>query len=363
MRTSHVARFTSLPTELKVLIMCHLPTADAIFALIRTSRAIYQTYLASSQTIRNRILENMIPIDVLPHAVVAHQMSQLKISRVKEVTELLQPYSLTRGRDTAAPMRIKWSLKELLALENTQTRVEAWTAGLCASAMAHHRFSRAEYKGVALPSLAEQCRIQRAFYRVKIFLSLGPRDSVPGFILQLEYGRLFFGSMPALELEQMACAVDFLTDRISDAVDKAAKIPSAPQADATYLNLPMRDTVLFKKLLFALNVGDQHAQLLSALAGPMRHYARGLRTAFQDASLGKGIKSNNDDDEIPDPTRKKKLLDDPKHDVGPRDAWYQSHGLGSTGTYHYRNATSITCRSWGYCFWDRPRLEQLGLFR
>ncbi|KAI9670896.1 MAG: hypothetical protein M1817_003781 [Caeruleum heppii] len=348
----HGTNMLTLPADIKILIMAHLPDAAALFALVRTTRSLLLTFEASSRSILTSITSREVPENLHLDAVDAYKASLIPTGSPDRVRAFLEDYRNRHARQTPTALRRDWTLKEALALGKSQARVERFATAFCASTLAKAEFPR---RARQPPSATESWRIQRAFHRYQLHCNLFGHRQCCGDQPQHRYARLqlSFDLFPNWEIEQLACVRDYLRERLRQAIADPGLMTRFGHLtfNGMWTGDPISYGLAYLEPLFTIQTADLLLRLCSLYVRDELFLEPARRVTSDAASVGDEQASTRE------PMAKQDSAPpamDP--DTGPRDIWCRFHGPTALQDDYHARPRGPELRWWGYCMWDRTRL-------
>lgn len=125
-RACEPSRFSSLPRELKVTIMEHMPDMYSLYSLLLADRGYYATFRLHEQYISTAVLRNLIPPTLYTHALVTQQalkgnflIPNLDSINIEDIAGYV--VKIPEARDTATTRRV--SIQDAGNIHNTFIQV------------------------------------------------------------------------------------------------------------------------------------------------------------------------------------------------------------------------------------------------
>lgn len=343
-KQSHCSPKTSLedlPSEIKVMILCHIPKLASLSSIVHASPAYHQAYLGAREEVLHAITVRTLQkhdIGLLDPwtAVNAPQLSYDIPHRVEIIHEYLERYA--QGQMDASRRRLT-SIDSLTIL-SLQRKFTILITKYYLGIFARNPFQGLTDNDAPPPSNSELHRLHRALWRYEIYSKLfgpikqAPRrelsmygDVLPGSTFsEVEIAHHFFRLFPIHEVEELACLQKWAGDYYSQ-------------------NPPVR-----------------HGAQLVAL-GPEKLYQ--VMTAASETERRSRISQN--DKPKPGATMRAALdayerdvnrgswqwkgMDDRSNsERAPNTGWLWASGRGVQNI-------DFRLRRWGYVFWDQERLD------
>ncbi|KAF6223136.1 hypothetical protein HO173_013298 [Letharia columbiana] len=345
---SRASALEILPSEIRVMILCHMPEVASLSSIVHASPKYHQAYLGAREEILHAITirtlqKNDIGLLDPWTAIHAPQLGYHITHRVEIVTEYLERYA--QGRMDGSRRRL--ALQDSLAILSLQRKFTSLIARYCKATFSRNPFTQSSDDDPLLPSRSELHRLYRALWRYEIYSnffgpSIGPSQeaiirelSIPGIELpdsafsEKEIARNFFGLFPIHEVEEVACLQMYARDyyrSISWYYDQLVAL--GPQQ--------------LDKVMTAASENERESRIAEGeMAGRVDVSMRAALDAYErDVSWGtwqwKG--------------RYGKFISERVPTIGW--LWASSHGIQNT---------DFRLRRWGYVFWDQERLDRWGI--
>ncbi|MCJ1434095.1 hypothetical protein MMC27_003461 [Xylographa pallens] len=358
----------SFPVELTQLILCALPDAVTLRALILSHSSFYRAFVAGRSLITLQVLLNQIPPNLLPDAVAVLKSCRLKPWSRELVQGFLVYYH--EGRFSTLPA---WTISDAIPVSALYDDIAFFMADFSTVALAAHPITGIPDVSPLPLTSHEKSRISQAFYRFELYCNLFRERRWKDDRFRPEEQRdMFFDKYSPWENEQLACVHDYLYRRMVAVYNEfAAHDIEWGEESVTY------------------GVDDWHAPENSWKQGILSlglNYLRRLVTAetYEECYqllapnrhgdhyfLNEGLVASNrldeGDVELCNYTSEDEqrwihspFLDDP--DPGPAKAWRWAHEhLPLDCFVHLDDHRKL--RERGYVMWDLERLEQWDLFR
>lgn len=337
----------TLPSEIKVMILCHMPSLSSLSSIVHASPTYYQAYLIAREEILHNITIQTLrrnDIGLLDPWTAIHipQLDHYNPLCTQMIREYLESYA--RGRINSGRRRL--APQDSLAILSLHKKFTVLIAKYCKVQFSKNPFTEAAEIDPLPPSQSELRRLYRALWRYEIYgqlfglnkdtsgcgSSMTGNDSVigiqhlgdPGYTYSaVEIAREFFGLFPIHEVEEVACLCSCYLPLISWELDQLVELgPEQLYQIATAASGDEREAHVAE----ARKAERVHITMVRALhvyEGKIGWLSKGMYDSFvseQDPTTGW--------------------------------LWASSHGVQNID---YR------MRRWGYVFWNRERLDGWGI--
>ncbi len=217
----------SLPSEIIVMILCHIPEASSLSSIVHASPTYHQAYLGARQEILHNITTQTLQknnIGLLDPwtAIHAPQLGFYTPHRAEIISDYLERYA--QGRMDGSTRRL--APQDSLAILRLQRRFTILIAKYCEAIFSKNPFTELSDGDPLLPSQSELHRLYRALWRYEIYSQFfGPYSEAhlrearafsfedPYFkFSEVDIARNFFGIFPIHEVEELACLQKFARD-------------------------------------------------------------------------------------------------------------------------------------------------------
>ncbi|MCJ1283012.1 hypothetical protein MMC26_002339 [Xylographa opegraphella] len=359
----------SFPLELTQLILCALPDAVTLRALVLSHSSFYRAFVAGRHLITLQVLLNQISPDLLPDALAVLKSSRLKPWSRESITEFLTSYHGKRFSPSPA-----WTISDAVPVSMLHDDISFFMADFVSMALAVHPVTGVPDVFPSPLTSREEFRISQAFYRFELYCNLfRERGWKDDRFRPEEQQAIFFDQYSPWENEQLACVHDYLYRRMV----------------AVYNEFAAHD-IEWGEYQVKYGIYDWHAPENAWKQGTLSlglNYLRRLVTAktyeerYQLLAhnhrsdhyfLHEGLVASNGDDEEDDAIElcqygsedERRYIHSPflnDADPGPAKAWRWAHEHVSRGSFvQYESHREL--RERGYVMWDLARLEQWNLF-
>lgn len=352
------------PVELKLALFYVIPDIFTLNALIRTSSSFYRAFTDSQSLVVAAVLANEVHPDVISDAVALWNVTRIEPWSKPAIESFLKRY-----RDSEpSPVRSPWTLSEATKFSTIHRHVEFFTQDFCFSVLSMHPISGKPDPEYEPPSSNELCRIQRILYRIELYCVLfrirEPQCKNKERLTLDEQQELFFTKFWPWENEQLACIHDYLLRGLSVGFNETAE----HDIDWAELSIDPTDYMdgnpwkqgylsqglgFLHRLVTAKTYDDRHAVLSPLKPSDSLFLQDGLRAQGVDDMHDAAVRGLRD--EAPDYDVPALSVND---DSGPIEAWCWANGAETL----YYEQDQADLREWGYCLWDKARLEAWGLF-
>lgn len=339
---SRAVSLESLPSEIKVMILCHMLEVSSLRDIVHASPTYHQVYLGAREEILHNITSQTLQknnIGLLDPwtAIHAPQLEYHIPHRVEIIAEYLERYA--QGFMDGSRRRLE--PRDSLAILSLHTKFTVLIQKFCDTNL-QNPFTGLQDEKAAPLAPSELYRLYRAFWRYEIYSKLfGPRlaspypffgpDMPPSFT-DVEIAHEFFGLFPIHEVEELACLRKYAEDTYSPCcvqyyVDSL--IAFGPTFLYEVLTAPSKDERVYRieqkqKTEWVIYVTPRFA----------------LDAYESDLSWGswqwKGMYDNLISERVPTTGW----------------LWASSRGVQNT---------DFRLRGWGYVFWNQERLDGWGV--
>lgn len=351
------------PVELKLALFYVLPDIPTLDALLRTCSSFYCAFKDSQSLIVSTVLTNGIHPAVVPDAVALWDATRVEPWSKDAIEAFLKRYRISGPSSAPSP----WTFLEASRFSKIDRRVQFFTQDFCSSILSVHPITGEPDPDHEPPSTSELCRIQRILYRFELYCALfrihKPESKKERFTVE-EQQELFFTKFWSWENEQLACIHDYLLRQVTQVVLEYAEHDVAWGHHGFYPTW-MDENSLEEGYL------SQGLDYLHSLLTAETYYDRSMVLEPHKPSdycfLTAGLQAQENEDDYGAGQRQ---LRGEAHDYdiqalsagddsGPIEAWCWANG--SETLYYEHDQADL--REWGYCLWDKSRLEAWGLFR
>ena len=225
----------SPPPEIKVMILCHMPSLSSLSSIVHASPTYNQAYLGAREKILHNITVRTLQrndIGLLDPwtAIHAPQFDHYSPHHVETIRKCLERYAEGRMDNT----RRRLAPQDSVAILSLHRKFTVLMAKYCKALLSKNPFTEAADNDPLPPSRSELHRLYRALWRYEIYSKLfGPskepsgRDlsmtsidsaigiepsDTPGYTSRAEIAHDFFGLFPIHEVEELACLQRFTRD-------------------------------------------------------------------------------------------------------------------------------------------------------
>ncbi|MCJ1399993.1 hypothetical protein MMC11_003196 [Xylographa trunciseda] len=346
---------TKLPAELIQLILCTLPDAVTLRAVVLSHSSFYHAFLAGKDHITLQILLNQIHPDLLPDA---HAV--LRSSRLKPWSrELVQEFLIHYHDGQLSPLPA-WTISDTVPISVLHNDIAFFMADFATMALAAHPITSVPDVSPSAFTSPEKSRICRTFYRFELYCNLfrehGWKDDR---FSPREQRDIFFDKYSPWENEQLACVHDYLYRRMV----------------AVYNDFAAHDIEWGEHHEFPsfLSLGLNYLRrLITAKTYEERYQLLAPNRRSDHSFLHEGLLASNTDDDDDDvelchysTTDERRWIRPPSlHDPdrGPAQAWRWAHEHESRDSFVLAEPHR-GLRERGYVMWDSERLQRWGFFR
>ncbi|MCJ1382882.1 hypothetical protein MMC17_005995 [Xylographa soralifera] len=358
----------SFPIELLQLILCALPDAVTLRAVVLSHPSFYRAFSAAKDLIPLQVLLNQIPLDLLPDALVVLRSSQLKPWSRERVQEFLAHYY-----EGKLLLMHTWTIPDAVSASVLYDDIAFFMANFTAMALAAHPVTgEPEESPLALTS-HERSRIVHTFYRFELYCNLFRKYRLKDNRFSPEEQRsIFFGNYSPWENEQLGCVHDYLYRRMVTVFNEFAAHDIewgeervmydtddwyAPENAWKQGTLSLGLNYL-RRLITAETYEERYQLLAPNHRSDQDFLHEGLIASNHEYEDEVELCEYSSDDErrlIHPP-----FLEDP--DPGPVRAWRWAHEHEARDSFIFAN-THRQLRKRGYVMWDLERLYKWDLFR
>lgn len=339
---SRAQSFEDLPSEIKVIILCHLPDVSSLSSIVHASPTYHQAYVGA----REEILHAMTTLTLQKSsiglldpwtAIHAPQLGYAVPHRIEIITECLERYTQGRMDDT----RRRLAPEDSLAILSLQNKFTILIAEYCKAIFSKNPLTESSDDDSLPPSQFELHRLYRALWRYEVYSKLfGPSKehtlreiSMPGIehpnstFSEVEIAHSFFGLFPIHEVEELACLQKFARNYYShiDSWDGDRLVARGP-----------------KKLYEVMTTASKNERIAEdGYIGRVDVSMREALDAYErDVSWGSW--------------QWKSMYDKFISERVPTTGWLWASSRGI-------QYTDFRLRRWGYVFWDQERLDRWGI--
>lgn len=357
--------FDHLPVELHRIILCMLPDLSSLHSAVLASRTAHAAFALSSQSIQRHIVIRMLASSpqLTTESRWLHAAAYIRRNTHgwhDNMDDFLayaepdfdeRPPPLPPGDVTAEGLRFHGIVE---TLTNTFLRT-----AMQSSRNREATQSEGDYPAFPLQHV-ERIRIQRGFYRFQRICQMYPRQqrstSCCGSNRSDHPLREFVRGLPSWELEELRCVYRFLVQNLSFLDRPEVYSSRGPRSKvAGFASYRAREQIVSMGLMFIHKLmttpPDLQMELLREYCGP------GTRPVILSdiLPLDGGLTRSN----------ARPRLKAPRADslIGPSVGWTVFRPSTRTQTEKSQDASClIGLRDWGYCFWERERLEAWGYY-
>ena len=340
-----------LPTEIKVMILCHMPDLSSLSSIVHASPAYHQAYCGARGAILHAITVHTLQskgIGLLDPWTALHT-PQLHIhfpEGIKVVREYVERYSGGLMDDSH---RQCLPLEDSLAILKLQQKFAILVANYCKDIFSENPFTQLADHNPLPPSPFELHRLYRALWRYQVYSkffglgkkrtphdvyehSNGPRESTFG---EAEIAHEFLGNFPMHEVEELACLGNYIKDYYSPLTrQKDLLVALGPEKLYEVMTAASESE---RKVRIAQ--GEKAGQVHTTMRAALYAYEKGVSRGELQWKESFGKFHN-----VEDPTT--------------GWLWTRSRGVPNIDI---RLRTQIwRLRIWGYVFWDQERLDHWG---
>lgn len=353
------------PAELKLALFYVLPDVSTLSALRQTSSSFYRAFTDSHSMIVAAVLANEVHPAVISDAVALWDVMRLEPWNKPAIKSFLKRYRHSKP----SPARSPWTLSEAIKFSKVHRHVQFFTNEFCSSVLSVHPITGKPDPEYGPPSSSELCRIQRVLYRFELYCVLfrirePASKNKERFELE-EQQALFFTKFRPWENEQLACIHDYLIRRLSVAFNELAEHDISWGELCINPTQPMMSENRFQEGYLSQGLGFLH-RLVTAETYDDRYAALNPLKPSDHHFLHEGLREQGVDD-VNGAFQRGEREEAPSYDIpalsanddsGPIEAWCWANGAEIV---YYEN-DQADLREWGYCLWDKARLEAWGLF-
>jgi hypothetical protein len=208
-----------MPVHLLSMVLSDLDGMQTLGSAILSHSSFYAAYKEQSRNIITRIVQNQIPLDLIPYAIAVYKATQVDHRNLKEVKLLLIRHFSDEAllpRSMLQPEHLEPAVAHLLS--KTHSAVERFSHDFVDDTLPLTRDQPGLYRpnhNQASPS--EVFRIRRALYRFQLYCNLSfrderdlRRDKEQRETLFHYQQRFLFGLFSPWVNEQLACIHDYL---------------------------------------------------------------------------------------------------------------------------------------------------------
>lgn len=333
-----------LPSEIKIMILCHMPDVSSLSSIVHAFPAYHQSYLGTRDEVLNAMTVCTLQKNDLglldPWTTIhAPQLGYHIPHRVETISEYLDRYA--QGRVDGSRRRL--APEDSLAILSLQRKFTMLIAKYCEAVFSENPFTESFDDGPLLPSQSESHRILRALWRYEIYSKLfGPSKESPLNELgvlgnepldftfsEVEIARTFFGLFPIHEVEVLACLQKYAKDYYD---------PLLREPDQLVALGPKQ----LYQVMTAKSYDERHTRIPEGeKAGRVNVTMRAaLDTHERDVSWGSW--------------QWKGMYDEFISERVPTTGWLWASSRGI-------QYTDFRLRRWGCVFWDQERLDGWGI--
>ena len=200
----------SFPTELIQLILCALPDAVTLKAVVLSHPCFYRAFTAAKDLVPLQVLLNQVPSDLLPDALAVLKSSRLKPWSRERVQEFLAHYY--EGQST---LLHTWTISDAVPVSALYDDIAFFMADFAAMTLATHPITGLPEDSPSVITSQERSRLGRTFYRFELYCNLFRKYRLSDNRFRPEEQRdIFFDCYSPWENEQLACVHDYLYRRM-----------------------------------------------------------------------------------------------------------------------------------------------------
>lgn len=335
----------SLPTELKVMVLCHMPEISSLSSIVHACPAYHQAYLGAREEILHTITVRTLrknDIGLLDPwtAVHAPQLEYHIPHRVEIITGFLERYYQGRMDGT----RRRLTPQASLAILSLHGKFAILIAKYCKATCSKNPFTEASDDEPLPPSRSELHRLYRTLWRYEVYSKLfglskeaplrrelGPfgMDPPDSTFSRTEIAHNFFGLFPIHEVEELACLQKYAREYYR---------PLSCETDQLVAQGP--------KQLYEVMTAASKDELQMRIA-------EGGKAGRVDVTMRAALDAHERDVNR-EGWQWKGMYDKSVIERVPTTGWLwaSSRGIKNTDTRQ---------RRWGYVFWDQERLDGWGI--
>ena len=345
-----------LPLDIKVALMLNIDEFTSLWGLIQTSSSTYEAFSAARKTILSAVLRNALGPELLCNALALNYADRITSREYFTVKNYLTVWASPRQYPEPDSTGFNGVARRHALVE--------WCQRDMCLAMAHkvpYNQPSDAVPGNLAPS--EIVRVHRAIYRFELYAVLFadkiyPHVDYEDQIDMYEARELYLDRLPPWEVEELSCVHAYLHGRLEEQVDCGPEPEASIRAQATGqppLNFLKRYSTRERLLSYGLeflysvfkapeNRKRDIIRKKAGFGGDQRFLGNVLRLRYPVSNLTR---------ETPDFSE---LL-----------GATTCHGPGAGWSWIHQDLEPLDrwricqtdVRSWGYCLWDRRRLERL----
>lgn len=359
--------FDDLPTEIKVMILCHMPQISSPSSTVHASPKYYQAYLGARSEILHNITIRTLQkndIDLLDPWTAVHP-PQLRDTyrgplRAVIIEEWLKSYA--QGRMDGFERRL--APQDSLAILSLQRKFTVVIAKYCNCVLAINPLTGIADNDPLLPSQLEQHRLYRGLWRYEVYSKLfapgkeaalnhfGQSGHEPTEHPMSNGGIIdrFLKLFPIHEVEELACLQEYAGDcyqHLSSEGDQLVSsrpklLPGCDRDNYQQMSLVSLGPRLLHEILTAESKDECKSRIAEvAKKGTVRFTMRVIWDIYGLYLSLQGWRWKGMHDEFAS-----------KRVPTTGWLWASSRGIGNT---------DFRLRRWGYVFWDQERLDVWGI--
>ena len=349
---SGASSFENFPSEIKVMILCHIPCLLSLSSMVHASPSYYQAYLRAREKILHKITIQTLQrndIGLLDPWTAIHVPHLGRYSPHR--TEMTWKY-LERYAEGRMDSRRRLASQDSVAILSLHRKLTVLIAKCCKALFSENPYTGAGYDHPLPPSQSELHRLYRAFWRYEIYSKFfGPGNEPSDRVIGIESSEIpnltftadeiakeFFGLFPVHEVEELVCLQEIARDYY-----RCFESSSSWHGNITQL------VALGPKKLYQVMTATSENELEDRIAEGMKTEWVAVTTRDALDAYEKGVRRGS--------WQWKGMYDNFVGERVPTTAWLwaNSHGVDNLQN------TCYNLRRWGYVFWDQDRLDGWGI--
>ncbi|KAK0387914.1 hypothetical protein NLU13_4159 [Sarocladium strictum] len=358
----------TLPLELVCLILSAIPDPESLFSVILSCNYFYQAFNHAESTIVHHVMMNQIGPDNLPEAITAFRSAELPPPDFENEQTAVAFSEFLQENVHKRPSLETWSLTTALALSEIHDHVNYFATRFIAETSGN-----GPIRTTKTPRTTQEInRFRRAFYRFETFSNFFHTLYGTIWFSVRDFERQFMSPFAPWEIDQIACAHDFLGRTILPAFNDVA------EHDVGFgeMNIEFGNTVQIPGIQYLLTLGLEELRLFATTSTyeercellarhvdslsdmPILCDILALGYTGQNANnctLREVMQKGIDSECIRTP-----LFHD--NDPGPRDIWQWAYWEETGRKWVYQENREDLLR-WGYVLWDKARLDESRIFQ
>lgn len=339
--------FDDLPTEIKVMILCHMPEVSSLSSTVHASPTYHQAYLGAREEILHKITIQTLQknnIDLLDPWTAVHSprldSSHQGLHRVEIIEERLERYA--QGPINSSKRRL--APQDSLAILSLQRKFTVLIAEYCKAVLSINPLTQLADDDPRLPSHHELNRLYRALWRYEVYsklfapfkpsfrrlrqIGIEPTDYA---LSEAKTAYRFFELFPIHEVEEMACLEKYAGDYYRPLSWKEHQLVSS-------------GPTLLHDVMTAASENERKTRIAEVEKDRMVHFT--MRDIL-DINVTWG--------NVPGKWWKG-AYDKFVSERAPTAGWLWASRSGT-------QKTDFSLRRWGYVFWDQERLDAWGIMQ